>query len=175
MHGTVLRITTAVLGLAALAATTAGGALADGKKDGKKDGYGYDSQVCYKVDYSNDRLVLDVKPHSPLYFHGGYPQIVWDAEGKYVTSYGGYPDMAVADGAVVTTKSNGYSGSYYKGAHLGVDVPGSSYAFDCTSSYESPTPDVWSCKNGKKLYKTNDDYCGFFKDSGYTGKDTGSK
>ena len=104
--------------------------------------------------------MLDVKPHSPLYFHGGYPQIVWDAEGKYVTSYGGYPDMAVADGAVVTTKSNGYSGSYYKGAHLGVDVPGSSYAFDCTSSYETSTPDVWSCKDGKKLYKTNDDYCG---------------
>jgi hypothetical protein len=47
--------------------------------------------------------------------------------------------------------------------------------FDCTSSYETPTPDVWSCKNGKKLYKTNDEYCGFFKDSGYTGKDTGSK
>jgi len=169
MHGTILRITTAALSLAALAAVPTSRALADG--------YGYSSQVCYKVDYSNDRLVLNIKPHSSLYFHGGYPQIVWDAEGKYVYSYGSYPDMAVADGAVVTTKS-GYGGkdskggsySYYKGAHLGVDVPGgTSYAFDCTSSYESPTPDTWSCKNGKTLYKTNDDYCGFFKDSGSTG------
>ena len=95
------------------------------------------AETCYTVDYgdrrdSHERLVLDIKRHSPL----GSGQVADSVHGKYVASCGrGGSDMVTATGTVVTF-SSGRRGD--DGARLGVETQGAlnnckNTTFDCTA------------------------------------------
>jgi hypothetical protein len=178
MHRQHLTLGIFALGLLALPFSPAWSASRNDDYGGKDD-----AQVCYAVkkgydrgghDDTRQRVVLDVLFHSHLDFPGGFPQSVYDADGKYVDGSNYYrPSMAVADGAVVVTNSyerKSYRPPKYKsGARLGLEVYGQLYGtrnfiLDCTSTEESPTPKVWYCKdvNLEKL-DYPDENCGFFQ------------
>jgi hypothetical protein len=150
-----------------------------------------DQAVCYKVDSSNDRIVLDVKKHSDLTTFG-LKQTVYDALGKHTQNFGYKQSdnyMAVAHGAVVVAKKNIYQPLFRSGAHMGlvsewvrtVSSPSAKRPidWDCTSAEESATPSTWTCNavggtlvagpaNAVTLYKvayaSKDPYCGIFQD-----------
>jgi hypothetical protein len=148
--------------------------------------------ICYKVDYSNDRIVLDVKKHSDLTTFG-LKQTVYDALGKHTQNFGSKQTdnyMAVAHGAVVVANKNYYQPYFRSGAHMGlvsewVRTASSPSAkrpidWDCTSSEESATPSTWTCNTAGgnvvattvvtpvTLYRvalaSKDPYCGIFQD-----------
>lgn len=145
-----------------------------------------DQAVCYTVDYTYDRIVLDVKKHSDLTTFG-LRQTVYDALGKHTQNRGPKQSdnyMAVAQGAVVVARKNPYLPYFRSGAHLGLvsewvrDYGASSTRpidWDCTSAEESATPGVWKCNalidNYVKYitlyrvpYPSRDPYCGIFQD-----------
>jgi hypothetical protein len=181
MYRTALRLTTAVLGLAALTATTAGGALADGYGRGEQ-------HACYATkEYGYTRLVLDVKFHSalPVTKWGG-KQAAWDVAGKHSFVDDAKNNiMATVDGTVVTSGGTPYQSS---GAHMGLTGlwvrgapspapqggPSQPQFWDCTSAETSATPGTWACTlldEGKPLtatlYKLQypDQYCDVFQDT----------
>jgi hypothetical protein len=187
MNGPALRITTAALGLAALAALPTGGALADG--------YGGRNVACYKSgEYESDKLrfVLVVNKTGQFQFYGGFPQTEWGVTGKQVYNSGqdsyGKPTSSLyqLQGSETTTQSRGYSSAkggdynnFQRGAHLGfqtdrTDVQGGQ-VYDCTSGDETPLASTYTCKANPggtvTLYKIDhpsydDANCGFFQDSG---------
>lgn len=158
-----------------------------------------DTPVCYKVlrkrgggsddswyngGYRNERddqerLNLDIKFHSFLF---GDRQPVYDVQGKHVTAEfskrrGLSIDMETADGTLITNASE--QDHLDRGARLGVETHGvlrgaNNITFDCTSSQDEITPDLWRCRireDGDKratpavLDKVSDRFCDVFRDS----------
>jgi hypothetical protein len=139
-----------------------------------------DDTVCYQVNNdrgrdSNERLVLNIKNHSPL----TTSQTAYSVHGKYVASCGRSrdPDMVTVTGTIVTLASTREAG-----ARLGVETQGVlnncvNTTFDCTSERSSAAPDQWqTCavrKDGARARQASleiadrrDRLCNFFQDGG---------
>jgi hypothetical protein len=172
MRTSILWHSAVALAIATPALMTAGDAAAAPKYPISRD-----EQVCY-TDGGYNRYVLDVKFHSPLNFRGGFPQSTYDVVGKHTSQYGSYKHMEVLHGGIIVTKHYSSYGDYQFGARMGVEsIGGLHYTkdveVDCTTNYEDPTPEAWTCSiNGETKYLKQvygDDYlCGFFEDGGYS-------